>query len=178
LEKHLAVNLSKPAELITRERPGLLRYLRRRISDLDEMDFEDIVSDITVNLFQRADLTLPIGELTAYLYRAVYNKAIDLLRRRKHSVPLDAPAEPLSHPGADPAAEAERSEFQARLFEALAELGQEQRAVWIATELEGYSFRELAERWNEPIGTLLARKHRATERIRLSLADLKTAESE
>jgi RNA polymerase sigma factor (sigma-70 family) len=164
----------KRAELIDRERPGLMRYLRRRISDLDEMDFEDIVSDLTVALFQRADLTLPIGELTAYLYRSVYNKAIDLLRRRKHSVPLDAPAERLPHPAADPAAEAERSEFQERLFAALAKLGPEQRAVWIATELEGYSFRELAERWNEPIGTLLARKRRAMERIRAALADFKT----
>jgi RNA polymerase sigma factor (sigma-70 family) len=163
----------KKAELIDRERPGLLRYLRRRISDLDEMDLEDAVSDTTIMLLQRADL-IPFSELTAYLYRAVYNKAIDLLRRRKHSVTLDVPAERLPHSGADPAVLAEQSEFQERLFKALAELGPEQREVWIATELEGYSFRELAESWDEPIGTLLARKHRATERIRVALADLKT----
>jgi DNA-directed RNA polymerase specialized sigma24 family protein len=46
-----------------------------------------------------------------------------------------------------------------------------QRAVWIATEIEGYTFKELAAKWEEPIGTLLSRKSRATKILRKLLKD-------
>ncbi len=58
------------------------------------------------------------------------------------------------------------------MFQALDELEPKQRAAWIATEIDGYTFRELAEEWGEPIGTLLARKHRATNALQKALKDL------
>jgi DNA-directed RNA polymerase specialized sigma24 family protein len=52
---------------------------------------------------------------------------------------------------------------------ALAELPREQREVFIAQELDGVSFRELAERSGVSINTLLSRKRYATRYLRQRL---------
>ena len=62
-----------------------------------------------------------------------------------------------------------REEAEDALAEAIEELPPAQRDVLVATELEGRSFKELAEKWQTPIGTLLARKHRAVKALRESL---------
>jgi len=70
-------------------------------------------------------------------------------------------------------AELDASEIRERLTMALDNLEPNQRAVWIATELDDYSFRELSEEWGVPLGTLLARKHRAVAALQKALQDLK-----
>jgi RNA polymerase sigma factor (sigma-70 family) len=67
----------------------------------------------------------------------------------------------------------QQAELRRRLFLAIDELSPPERAVWIATEIEGQSFRELADDWDEPIGTLLSRKSRANEKLRRMLSDYK-----
>jgi RNA polymerase sigma factor (sigma-70 family) len=62
-----------------------------------------------------------------------------------------------------------REDAEEALAEAIEELPAAQRNVLVATELEGRSFRELAEEWKTPIGTLLARKHRAVQALREQL---------
>jgi RNA polymerase sigma factor (sigma-70 family) len=69
--------------------------------------------------------------------------------------------------------EIEASEIRGRLVEALDALEPNQRAIWVATELDGYSFRELSKEWGVPVGTLLARKHRANAALQKELQDFK-----
>ena len=80
----------------------------------------------------------------------------------------------LQDPGPQPDATLERSQLQRRLRQALDRLPPAQRAVWVAVEIEGASFRDLAEKWNEPIGTLLSRKSRATKSLRAWLMEEET----
>ena len=58
-----------------------------------------------------------------------------------------------------------------RLGQAIGRLEPRQRAVFIATELNGMSFRVLSEQWHEPLGTLLSRKSRAVKALRGMLKD-------
>ena len=58
-----------------------------------------------------------------------------------------------------------RQELRERLYAAIAQLPPRQRAVWIATEVAGHTFAELSEQWDEPLGTLLARKTPRDESI-------------
>ncbi len=169
------------ADFFGRERQNLLRYLRNRAADLSEMDLEDAIGEIMLSLVDKADLAGQIENLAAYVYRAVRNKTIDFLRRRQRLVPLDEAAlgdgrdlperGPSDYGGSDLWAEITDREFREQLVAALDGLEPRQRAVWIATEVQGYAFRELAELWEEPVGTLLARKHRATAVLRKALAD-------
>jgi len=161
----------------------LVRTFRARYADLSEMEVEDIVSDLMTDLFNRADIAEQVENIGAYLYRSIQNRAIDYLRRRKRTVSLDDTAEgdddgdrrrAFPEPSYDIQAEHEATDILQRLIKALDELEPNQRAVWIATELEGYSFRELSKEWDLPMGTLLARKHRAVAALRIKLRDLRS----
>lgn len=105
------------------------------------------------------------------------NRIIDFRRGTRDTVALDeaeqqgATAGFLQSPSPTPESDVARLELRERLLWALGSLSAAERAVWIATEIEGRSFRELAEDWEEPLGTLLSRKSRATARLRQLLKD-------
>ena len=155
------------ASLIATEWTRLVGYVRAWISDTAERDAEDVVQDVIERLFERADVTEPVADLTAYLYRSLRNKVIDLYRKPKRAAELP---EELSDIRFEASAEMDREEARETLFEAIDELPPAQREVLVATELEGRSFKELAEEWETPIGTLLARKHRAIRALKETLS--------
>jgi RNA polymerase sigma factor (sigma-70 family) len=160
----------------------LVRYFQVNYADLSDMEAEDIVSDLMADLFEKAGILGPVENLSAYIYQAVRNKANDYLRRRKKTVSLDEPVseetdqsarKAIPEPRYDMTGELEAPEIRRRLVQALAALEPNQRAVWIATELDGCSFSELSEEWGVPIGTLLSRKHRANAALQKELRDFK-----
>ena len=144
----------------------MVSYVRAWISDTADRDAEDVVQDVIERMFERADVTEPVADLSAYLYRSLRNRVIDLYRKPKRAAELP---EDLSDIRFEAAAEMDREEARETLFEAIDELPPAQREVLVATELEGRSFKELAEEWKTPIGTLLARKHRAVRALRETL---------
>ena len=155
------------ASLIATEWTRLVGYVRAWISDTADRDAEDVVQDVIERLFEKADVTEPVADLSAYLYRSLRNKVIDLYRKPKRAAELP---EDLSDIRFEASAEMDREEARETLFEAIDELPPAQREVLVATELEGRSFKELAEEWETPIGTLLARKHRAIRSLKETLS--------
>ena len=167
---------------MTSERSRLVHYVRRLIHDSTERDGEDIVQDVALSLFSRADVLMPIETLSAYVYQSLRHRVIDYLRSRKHFVSLDqsidedeepSPVLQLSETLHDVENQATRFEVREKIYEAIESLPDEQKAVFIETELNGRSFRDLSQEWAIPIGTLLARKSRALSRIRESLREFK-----
>jgi RNA polymerase sigma factor (sigma-70 family) len=152
------------ASFIADEWSRLVGYVRAWIADTAERDAEDVVQDVIEHLFEKADLAEPIVDLSAYLYRSLRNKVIDLYRR-KRLVPAELAAE-ISDTHYEAAEVADRGEARKELFDAIDSLPEAQREVLVATELEGRSYSELSEEWDTPIGTLLARKHRAIRALR------------
>lgn len=163
-----------------KERTKLIRFILRKFHDISEMDAEDVLQDLLLNLFDKADPTVHVENLTAYIYRSLSNRVIDWLRKNRRRAQWDEFDEGLDGKVAledgerpfDLSVLAEREEVRERIIEALDALEPRQRAVWIATEMEGYSFKELSEIWDEPMGTLLSRKHRAMKALQASLQDL------
>ncbi|MCX7030519.1 MAG: sigma-70 family RNA polymerase sigma factor [Spirochaetes bacterium] len=172
------------AAFITREWDRLVAAVRSWIDDEADRDAEDIVQDVMEGLFERPDVTAPIRDLSAFVWRSLRNRVVDRFRSRRAAVSLDAPGDggdgPLGEAFADSRSDADRiaeqSVLRQRIDTAIDNLGDAERAVFLATELEGRKFRELAAEWDTPIGTLLARKHRAVTRLRAALADLEGTE--
>jgi len=171
------------ANFFQREYFNLIRYLRARINDLSEMESEDVISDIMLQMFNNIGIADQVENLAAYIYRSIYHKAIDYLRKRKRLISLNETitddsnqtlGELLADSRLDIYDEISAWEVRTKLYQALEKLEPKQRAIWIATEIDGQTFRELAELWNQPIGTLLARKHRATAVLREALQEFKT----
>jgi RNA polymerase sigma-70 factor (ECF subfamily) len=169
------------ADFFAKEKNRLVNYVRRWIQDTAERDGEDIVQDVMLNIFDSTDITAPVENLAAYVYRSLYNRAVDMLRKTKRTVSLDTGIghEPdrgfldvLSDIRYDAYSAMQKKELRARIFEAVDRLNPALRAVFIATEFEGQSFRELSDAWDVPIGTLLSRKHRAIQKVKSVLEDL------
>jgi RNA polymerase sigma factor (sigma-70 family) len=164
---------------ILRERSKLGHFIRRRVRDPSEA--EDILQDVLHEFVQAYRLPAPIEQVSAWLFRVARNRIIDVFRK-KRELPLaedavesdDDPGEyrlDLALPSYDAGPEAvyARSVLLDALQAALDELPANQREVFIAHELEGRSFKELAAESGVSVNTLLARKRYAVLHLRASL---------
>lgn len=162
------------------EQSRLRAFIRRRVPD--PRDAEDILQDVFYKLVEANRLLMPIDHLTGWLFRAARNRITDLARR-KRPVSLDTAAatdegddlrleEWLPSPAAGPEAlYAENALFE-ELSLALDELPEEQRAVFLAHEVEGRSFKEIAGATGEKVNTLLSRKRYAVLHLRERLREI------
>jgi RNA polymerase sigma factor (sigma-70 family) len=164
------------SEVIERERRRLFRFIRKRVDD--EGDAEDILQDVFSELLEAYRLMKPVEQAGAWLYRVARNRIIDRFRKKRPEaqVPLNASEEDalrleelLPSPEAGPEAIYARSVLLDELDAALEELPEEQRDVFIAHEMDGRSFRQLAEETGLSINTLLSRKHYAILHLRRRL---------
>jgi RNA polymerase sigma factor (sigma-70 family) len=148
--------------MVNRERPRLRSFIRRRVAD--PRDAEDILQDVFHALVEANRLLMPIDHVTGWLYRVARNRIVDLFRARKPEPLLLEDL--LPSPDAGPEAEYARTVLLETLEQAIAELPAEQRNVFIAHELEGRSFKEMAAATGVSVNTLLSRKRYAVLRLR------------
>ncbi|OYD73510.1 UNVERIFIED_ORG: RNA polymerase RpoE-like sigma-24 subunit [Burkholderia sp. CF145] len=163
------------ADAVARERPRLRNFIRRRVIDQDEAD--DILQDVFEELVEAWRLPDPVEQVGAWLFRVARNRIIDRFRKKKEApLPDAANAEDaddeyrldLTLPSADAGPEAAyaRAALLDTLRAALDELPANQREVFIAHELDGRSFKEMAAATGVGINTLLARKRYAVLHLR------------
>jgi len=173
------------AETIELERPRLRSFILKSVAS--QLDAEDILQDVFSELVEAYRLVTPIQHAGAWLFRVARNRIVDLFRKKATEVATIAQPAP-SHgddasdddeyllddfpsPAAGPDEDFARSVLIDELAAALAELPPEQREVFLAHEVEGRSFRELAASTGLSINTLLGRKHYALLRLRARLRD-------
>jgi RNA polymerase sigma factor (sigma-70 family) len=158
------------SEAIDRERPRLRNFIRRRVGD--QSDAEDILQDVFYELVEAYRLMKPVEQVTAWLFRVARNRITDLFRSKQREALRSEPAvvengemlaleDLLPSPDAGPDAAYARTVLLEELDAALDELPDEQREVFIAHEVMGYSFKELAGQTGVSVNTLLSRKHYA-----------------
>ena len=169
------------SEEVARQGPRLRSFVRRRVADAAEA--EDILQDVFFELVESYRLPRPVEEVGAWLFRVARNRITDFFRKKK-AVPLADLAssgegddvadivELLPSADAGPEAAYVRGLLLEELDAALAELPRAQREVFIANEIEGRSFRDLAAESGESINTLLSRKRYAVLHLRERLADI------
>jgi RNA polymerase sigma factor (sigma-70 family) len=165
------------AATVLRERGRLGNFIRRRVNDAAEA--EDILQDVFQAFVEAYRLPDPIEQAGAWLFRAARNLIIDRFRKKRevlfeppdddeeYSLGLDLPS---LEDG--PEAAYARARLLDRLQLALDELPQNQREVFVAHELDGIGFKELAQAADVPLNTLLARKRYAVLHLRERLRDI------
>ena len=161
------------------ERPRLFDFIRRRVRTNE--DAEDILQDVLLQLASSYSITEPIEKLTSWLFTVARNRVIDWYRKRRpESLPrdLDDPSLPLNldqilyDPTQNPDRLYARSLVWTELSDALDELPDEQKQVFVMHELEGKSFKEIALITGAPLNTLLSRKRYAVLFLRERLQEL------
>ena len=160
-------------ETISRERGRLRNFIRRRVPDANEA--EDILQDVFFEYVEAYRLPETIEQVGAWLFRVARNRIIDRFRKKREvQLPESDDGEDDGHwleevlpsPDAGPEAAYARGVLLEELFAALNELPKEQRDVFIAHELDGRSFKELAAESGASVNTLLARKRYAVLHLR------------
>jgi RNA polymerase sigma factor (sigma-70 family) len=169
------------SEVIKREQSRLLNFIRRRVPD--PRDAEDILQDVFYELVEANRLLMPIDHVTGWLFRVARNRITDLFRKKKpesfsdRAVANDDEELPqledlLPSSAAGPEALYIRGVLLEELALAIGELPEEQRAVFVAHELEGRSFKEMAAESGVSVNTLLSRKRYAVLHLRERLQSI------
>jgi RNA polymerase sigma factor (sigma-70 family) len=161
-------------EAVKQEQSRLRNFIRRRVPD--PRDAEDILQDVLYALVEANRLLMPIDHLTGWLYRVARNRIIDLFRKKKPESLNDAVVageeesltleDLLPSPDAGPEALYVRSVLVEELEDALDELPEEQREVFVGHEIEGRSFQEMSAESGVSVNTLLSRKRYAVLHLR------------
>jgi RNA polymerase sigma factor (sigma-70 family) len=164
------------SEAIEREQSRLRNFVRRRVADRE--DAEDILQEVFYELVEAYRMVKPVEQVTAWLFRVARNRITDLFRRKQREALRNEPAtinedgerlgleDLLPSPDAGPDAAYARMVLLEELEAALDELPDEQREVFIAHEMMGRSFKELAAETGTSVNTLLSRKHYAVLHLR------------
>jgi RNA polymerase sigma factor (sigma-70 family) len=164
------------SQAIEREQPRLRNFIRRRVSDPG--DAEDILQEVFYELVEAYRMMKPIEQVGAWLFRVARNRIIDLFRKKKPDAFISDPIaiaedgealrleDLLPSADAGPEAAYARSVLVEALDDALRELPEEQREVFVAHEIEGRSFKELVAETGLNVNTLRARKRYAVLHLR------------
>src|SRR6059058_5276691 len=169
------------SEVVKREQSRLRNFIRRRVPD--PRDAEDILQDVFYELVEANRLLMPIDHVTGWLFRVARNRITDLFRKKRPENFSDSTVgdendemlqleDLLPSPDAGPEALYARHALVDELVQAVAELPKEQREVFIAHELEGRSFKDMAAASGVSVNTLLSRKRYAVLQLRERLRSI------
>jgi RNA polymerase sigma factor (sigma-70 family) len=176
-----AIRLSAADETLERYGERLASFIRRRVPD--GFDAEDIFQDVLYEFLESGDSGYSMEQIGAWLFRVARNRITDLFQKKKPqlfgdlatSMEGDEPASfedllPSAETGPD--AEFARRVLLRELMDAIEELPADQRHVFIAHEIEGRSFKEIAAETGARVNTLLSRKHYAVTQLRERLEEI------
>jgi RNA polymerase sigma factor (sigma-70 family) len=161
------------SEVVLKERSRLRNFIHRRVPD--PHDAEDILQDVFYELVEANRLLMPIEHVTGWLFRVARNRITDLFRKKRPESFSEIHEDDDERLGLEdllPSTDAGPEDLVARnmlleeLEDAIGELPEEQRKVFVAHELEGRSFKEIAAETNVGINTLLSRKRYAVLYLR------------
>ena len=166
------------AEAVVREQGRLRNFIRKYVSN--QSDVEDIMQDVFYEFVAAYRMMKPVERATAWLFRVARNRVIDRFRGKSRDSLRNAPAlnprqeelsleEMLPSHDAGPEAAYVRKLLLEEIEEALLELPEEQREVFLGHEWLGYSFQELSEQTGVSVNTLLSRKRYALLHLRRRL---------
>jgi RNA polymerase sigma factor (sigma-70 family) len=169
------------AQAVERDGFRLRNYIRKHVVNLEAT--EDILQEVFCELIEAYRLLKPIEQVSAWLFRVARNRIIDRFRSRK----VESLSQPkygedddeavsledlLPSPESGPEAAYARSVLLEEIDEALEEMPEEQRSVFIAHEWEGYSFKDLSAETGVSVNTLLSRKRYAVLHLRRRLRSI------
>ena len=169
------------ADVVAQEQSRLRHFIRRRVPD--PRDAEDILQDVFYELVEANRLLMPIEHVTGWLFRVARNRITDLFRKKRPERFSDTTVagdddeqlqieDLLPSPDAGPEAVYARNLLLDELELAIDELPEEQRDVFVAHELEGRSFKEMAAATGVSVNTLLSRKRYAVRHLRERLQSI------
>ena len=156
-------NNKKLKDFFSREYQSLRFYVNSKISDTANRNAEDIIQDVALKLFSGADRYAPINNVAGFVYRSIKNKIIDVIRTSKPTDSIDGESDllELAEVFQQSTENYTSDKMIAVLKDCIEQLKPPYRAIIMAIDFEGYTYKEISEETGIPEGTLMSRRHRA-----------------
>lgn len=159
---HQSENNKKLNAFFSEEYHSLKRYVNSKLKASIDKDPEDIIQDVALKLFTGADRYSPINNVAGFVYHALRNKIIDVMRKGRKKE-INEAYNFLAF--AELVYENEGFEYSKTMIDSLKhaifKLKPEYQDIIIAIDFENYTYKEIAEETGTPVGTLMSRRHRA-----------------
>ncbi|MCD6520092.1 MAG: sigma-70 family RNA polymerase sigma factor [Anaerolineae bacterium] len=156
-----AGNMGAFAQLVQTYRARVLRTAYGLLGSLEEA--EDVAQEVFIKVWKGLPNYRPSGSLANWLYRITVNTAIDTLRKRHETFPLDGQElDPQPHPEETVL----RHDRQSQVRAAIQALPSNARAALILREYEQLSYKEIAAVLQIPLGTVMSRLNYARNRLK------------
>jgi RNA polymerase sigma factor (sigma-70 family) len=159
-------------QIFEREKNRILGFVAKNVSDFAEA--EDITQEVFSQFYEAYDVMKPIENTSAWLYRMAKNKIVDLFRKRKTRQNYEDGNSLMGKDNTTPEDRQWSKAMMETLYLALQNLPKEQSEVFVMTELEGLSFKDIAAKTGETVNTLISRKRYAVLHLREQLDDYYT----
>ncbi len=144
---------------------SLKAYAQSRIKDAADRDAEDIVQDVALSIFSRAEGSLPINNIAGFVYSSIKNKIIDLMRTKREETRFESEMELRLNEFVElfysPSDNSYSDDMMIELKKAIGSLHPRYREIILAIDFEGMSYKVISRNTGIPEGTLMSRRHRA-----------------
>lgn len=163
-------------KLVKRHERGLFNFVLRSVGRQEIA--EELVQEVFVRIVKSASSYQQTAKFTTWAYTIARNICIDRARKTKNRTEYSLNAtvggeegtqthqDRLVEEGHSASVELEKKVFLQRLQEALQELPEEQREVFVMREVSGLKFREIADVLEVPVPTVKSRMRYALEALR------------
>lgn len=158
-------NYNKLKSFFSKEYNILKSYVNSRITESTDRDAEDIIQDVALKLFSRAETSLPINNVGGFVYGSIRNKIIDTMRTKKQKTNIQDENEvrliELTELFYGKSDNSYSEKMKHELRNSVSNLKPPYRDIIVAVDFEGYSYKEISSETGIPEGTLMSRRHRA-----------------
>jgi RNA polymerase sigma factor (sigma-70 family) len=172
-------------ETVRKERRRLFSFIKNRVPEPE--DAEDVMQDVFYELTEMYRLMKPVEKISAWLFTTARNKITDLFRKKK-AVPFsnetfatgvredETEAEEFYDLFPDMSDSPEmllmREVVREEMNKALKQMPENHRSVFVQTEMEEKSFKEISLATGVPVNTLISRKRYAVLFLRERLQEI------
>ena len=164
VERYLENHPAAADALVDRYQQRLFNVALRMLGNVQ--DAEDVTQTVFLKAFHRLRSYDPRFKFFSWIYRMTLNESLNMLKRRKPTLPLEDDLDIL-----DPSAAGDRTEAEDRVERALMGLKPDDRAVVVLKHFVSFSYQEIAEVLAIPVPTVKSRLFTARERLRGALAE-------
>ena len=144
---------------------SLKAFAKSKIDNTADRDAEDIVQDVALKLFSRASDSSPINNIAGFVYNALKNKIIDILRTKKERLSIENQLEVRLYEFSEllygTSDNLYSDNLKNELKRAILKLKPFYQKIIIAIDFEGFTYKEVSRETGIPEGTLMSRRHRA-----------------
>jgi RNA polymerase sigma-70 factor (ECF subfamily) len=138
------------------------RLLRVKFIHLNDYDIEDLIQQAALKLLYKDNLA-GIKNLASYVYTMLENGAKDHFRKRNRETLTSEDAGVKKESTEESVL---KGELKLMIMRSIDRLEENQRYVFVETEIKGRSYNELIRETGEKLGTLLSRKSRAVKKLK------------